>query len=94
MKDDLVNKDDKNNLVNIRNFLKEKELFFETEKKEIAWVKRHLQPSTWIRASSNVLVDRQEIEELFKIYINGQRKIYQQKVARAKNLSKNSDEIT
>jgi len=51
-------------------------------------------PRTWIRAGSNVLVDRLEVEKLFESYIIGQKKIYKQKVARAKNLSKNSDEIT
>ena len=80
--------------INLNNFLKSKELLFESEKQAIAWVRRNLKPKSLIKAGPNYLVSSREMETLFKSYISRQEEIYKDKVERVKELRQRKESNT
>ena len=80
----------KTQFVNIHNFLKEKGLYFPTEKQEIEWVRRNLKPEICLKIGPNYLVDKSEVEKVFEIYLEQKVLIHKEQIERGKRLKRKS----
>lgn len=76
-------------LINIKTFLDNYELFFETERHKISWVKRNLKLKTLIRVRLNYIGQKNEIEKNFQKYLNQQKALYEKNLERLKQMRKN-----
>jgi hypothetical protein len=73
--------------INIKYFLENHQLLFKSNKQAISWLKRNLKPTSLIRIGPNYLVNKEEIEKLFKEYLIKQKEIRKNKSDRAKKLT-------
>ena len=76
-------------LINIKTFLDNYELFFETERHKISWVKRNLKLKTLIRVRLNYIGQKKEIEKNIKKQINEKKALKKKNVKRLKQMRKN-----
>jgi len=74
--------------INLQTFFADKQLFFESKRQGIAWVKRNLKPRSLIRIGPNYLVDEKEITKLFNEYVRDQQELSETRAKRAKTLHK------
>ena len=75
-------------MINIKKFLKENDIEFDTEKKALRWIKS-LKPTTLVRIGSSFFIDEDEIKQLLQNYLNQQIVLKKKRAAQAKkNFSK------
>ena len=74
-------------MLNIKHFLKEKDLEFANQKQAISWVKRSLAPKTLLKIGPNYMIDQKEMEQLYNEYVKKQKQIQQQKQRQAQAMT-------
>lgn len=79
--------------INLQDFFEDNYLRFKSDRQGINWVKRNLKPSTLLRVGPNYLVDKKEMEKLFKEYILGQENLRFKRSQAARNLNKKKKPI-
>lgn len=58
-------------IINIKQFMKDKGIEFQTSKQELNWI-RKLKPDTLIRIGNSYFAEEPELNRLFQIYLDNQ----------------------
>ena len=74
-------------MINIKLFLKEREILFDSDKQMISWVKRNLKLANIVKLGPNYMSDEKDIEKALKTYITNQKEIKEKKIILAKKLA-------
>lgn len=81
-------------ILEIDKFLSKKNLEFSSKSKKLTWVKS-LKPETYVKIGTSILIDEQEMDELYIQYIQKQvklRKKRQQSAKRTATIKKQNSE--
>ena len=70
-------------MINLKNFLKENDIEFESDKKCLRWV-RSLKPNTLVRIGSSFFIEEEEIKQLMQTYLNQQIALRKKRAIQAK----------
>ena len=75
--------------VNIRLYLEEKQIFFDSTSKMISWVKRNFEinKNNVIKIGPNYLIDKKELEIALRLYMTKQENIKQERIKAAKKMT-------
>lgn len=74
-------------MINIKLFLTNKEIFFDSDKQMMTWVRRNLRLSDIVKVGPNYMADEKNLERALKEYMINQKQIYEKKAALAKKLA-------
>lgn len=75
IENNLLEKQKQDNIINLDQFISQKNLPFQSSRKGLQWIKKNLGPKSLTKIGPGYIVEREEIEELFQLYLQRKKKL-------------------